>query len=95
MCIVSNIGNDWNRTFPDRYPNVPLQPIFPIPEISRTEFEKLKAEVLELKELLKAAKKFDEATGQPDCEQESKIKFMKQIAEALGLSMDDVFQEPK
>ena len=39
----------------------------------------------------KPAKKFDEATGQPDCEMESKIKFLRQIAEALGLTMDDVF----
>lgn len=62
MCVVSIIGDGWGQDFPKRWPDVPSQPIYPIPEISRAEFDLLKKEVEELKKLLLAAKKFDEAT---------------------------------
>lgn len=91
MCIVSNISDYWQRNLLPMYPSLPVQPSFPIPEISRIEFEALKLEVAELKKLLTAAKEFDEATGQLDCEMEQKVKFLKQIASAVGVSMDDVF----
>ncbi len=90
MCVVSNIGDTYRDMFPKQWPNVPANPVYPIPEISRHEFEALRKEVLELKELLKAAKKFDDATGQPDCEMDHKVKFLKQIAEALGVDMSEV-----
>lgn len=54
------------------------------------EFEALRREVQELKELLKAAKKFDQATGQPDCEMDEKIAFIKQVAEFVGVDLQDV-----
>lgn len=91
MCIVSNIADGWRDNFKPRWPQVPEFPSYPIPEISRAEFDALKREVEALKKLLAEAKKFDEATGQPDCEMESKVKFLKQIAEALGVDMSDVF----
>ena len=91
MCVVSYIGDDWQNGFPMRWPSVPAAPAYPIPEISRAEFEALKREVEALKELLKQAKKYDEATGQPDCEMEHKIGFLKQIAGALGVDLGDVF----
>lgn len=90
MCVVSNIGDNYRDLFPKQWPNVPVNPVYPIPQISRLEFEALKKEVLELKDLLKAAKKFDEATGQSDCEMESKVKFLRQIADALGVDMSEV-----
>jgi hypothetical protein len=94
MCVVSNIGDDWRNKFPDRWPNFPTNPIpqYPIPQISRYEFDELKREMEALKKLLQEAKKFDEATGQQDCEMESKVKFIKQIAEALGVDMTGVFK---
>lgn len=91
MCVVSAIGDNYRDIFPGKWPQVPNNPIFPIPEISREEFDALKKEVLELKDLLKAAKKFDEETGQPDCQMDDKIRFMRQIASALGIGMDDIF----
>lgn len=59
---------------------------------SREEFDRLKKEVEELKLLLKAAQKFDEATGQPHCEQDEKIAFIKKIAEFVGVDLKDVFK---
>lgn len=95
MCMVSNIGTDWTRTFPQSYPNVPR----PIPStwhittdgVSRADFDKLKREVEELKKLLVAAKAYDEATGQPDCEMEEKVDLIKRVAEAVGVDLEDVF----
>lgn len=53
----------------------------------------MKAEVAELKELLLAAKKYDEATGQKDCEMEEKIELLRKIGDALGISLDEVFKD--
>jgi hypothetical protein len=43
--------------------------------VDRTEFESLKQEVEELKKLLKAAKAYDEATGQPNCEMRERKRW--------------------
>ncbi len=91
MCIVSAISDNWTKRLQEYHPQVPLTPVFPIPEITRSEFEDLKKEFNQLKELLKQAKRFDEATGQPDCEMDQKITFLKQTAAALGLEITDVF----
>jgi hypothetical protein len=63
------------------------------PPISRAEFDELKKEVLEMKQLLLAAKAFDEKTGQPDCEQESKVALLRRVAEAVGVSLDEIFEK--
>ena len=59
--------------------------------VLREEFEKLKSDMEELKELLRAARKYDEATGQKNCEMEEKIAFIKKMAEYVGVDMTDVF----
>lgn len=61
--------------------------------MSQEEFDKLKKEVQELKELIKAAQKFDAATNQPDCELDAKIDLIKKIAELVGVNLDDVFKK--
>lgn len=60
-------------------------------EISREDFDALKREVEALRELLLAAKEYDEATGQSDCEMEEKIEFIRQVAEFVGVDVDEVF----
>lgn len=101
MCTVSNVGDSWGQTFPDRYPwwpiippgtspqapNSPIQTIGVDPE----EFRKLKKEVEELKKLLLAAKEFDAATGQPDCEMDEKVDLIRRVAEAVGVDVEEVF----
>jgi hypothetical protein len=100
MCTVSFVGDDYRRTFPDRWPKVdpwridPIQPFTPTPEVSKEDFEKLKREVEELKKLLKAAKRFDDKTGQKDCEMDDKIEFIRKVAKFVGVDIDEVF-EPK
>lgn len=104
MCMVSNIGDDWANKFPQKWPQFnpppphpsPLDPFFPLPTVSQADFDALRREVQELKKLLKAAKKFDQATGQPDCEMEQKVKLIKAIAKLVGVDLGDIFQaEPK
>ena len=83
MCVVSMIGDTWKGNFPTTYPT--------FPEVSKVEFEALRREVEELKKLLVAAKNFDEATGQKDCEMEEKIKFIRQVADSVGVDLSEVF----
>lgn len=100
MCVVSAITDDYMRKFPLKWPNVveparsePLpMPVYqPYPTgPSRAEFDALKKEVEALKELLKAAKKFDEETNQKDCEQAEKVAFMRKLGEMLGVDMSEV-----
>ena len=99
MCVVSNVGDYYNQKWnaypqvnpitPVTVPNQPLflQPAFP----SREEFDALKAEVLEMKDLLIKAKEIDEKTGQKHCEQEDKVKLLKQMADLVGVSLEEVF----
>jgi len=62
------------------------------PAVSKEEFDALKKEVEELKQLLKAAKKFDEETGQPDCHMDDKVEFIKKLAEFVGVDLEDIFK---
>lgn len=104
MSVVSAIGDDYTRRWPERWPNVPLDPppyspveggtttnIKVIVPITREEFNALKEEVEALKELLVAAKHFDEATGQPDCEMDEKVELIRRIAGFVGVDLEDVF----
>lgn len=105
MCSVSNMGDHWRDSFPDRYPGFyPKQPsvspstlpgvMWPdLSQVTRQEFEALKKDIQELKELLKAAKKYDEATNQKDCEMEDKVAFIRKMAEYVGVDMEEVFKK--
>ena len=94
MCTISNVGDGWRDSFPNRYPNfTPSDYTGFVPQVSRAEFDALKNEMSELKELLKAAKKFDEATGQPNCETADKVRLIKEIAALVGVDMADVFDK--
>lgn len=95
MCVVSNIGDQWRQTAPQRFPwiqpyIVPNQ--FP-PALgpTREEFEALKREIEALKRLLTAAKEYDQKTGQPDCEHDAKVVLIKKLAELVGVDMSDIF----
>jgi hypothetical protein len=84
--ITPNIPNnqppfDWSTLF--------VQPI------TREEFDALKAELAAVKELLKAAKIYDEKTGQKDCEDPEKVALFRRLAEITGVSMEDVFPQPE
>lgn len=100
MCVVSNIGDQWKEQFPGKYPNFPINPVpsHPVylpPQVTKEEFDTLRREVQELKKLLKAAKIFDEATGQPHCEMDAKVDLIKQIAKLVGVDLEDIFDDKK
>ena len=107
MCVVSMIGDDWQKMqlpkhpwVSPTYPTTPGYPHFPNgisvhPSPSREEFAALKREVEARKKLLLAAKAYDEATGQPDCEVDEKVDLIKRIAELVGVDISDVFPNSK
>jgi hypothetical protein len=110
MCIVSAIGDDFGRTWPGRHPTWPNPGIYPDsfpdivpspkpyalpPEVSKEEFDQVKRELEALKEALKAAKKYDEISGAPDCEMDTKIAAIRALCQAFGISLEDVFPSKK
>lgn len=92
MCVVSMVTDDWNQRFPKQYPifnpTDKINDIFGV--VTRKEFEALKKEIEALKALLVAAKKYDEDTGQPNCEKEENIQLIKNIAKAVGIDLEDL-----
>ena len=51
MCIVSNVGDYYGRAFPSRWPEIDLSRATISAPVSRQEFDALKKEVEELKDL--------------------------------------------
>lgn len=96
MCVVSFIGDDFKKRFPQQWPGVdpfsPLTPADVFDKITRSEFDSLRNEVAELKKLLIAAKEYDKNTGQPDCEMEEKVSLIKAVGKMVGVNMDEVFK---
>lgn len=89
MCVTSMIGDYYQ----ERYDHHPLQPLTWInmpPAVSRDEFDALRKDVEEMKELLKRAKDYDERTGQPDCEIEDKMAMLRRLADLLGVDLSSV-----
>lgn len=105
MCIVSNIGDSYKDGFPNRWPNITL-PMNPVPMpgpphpyqtilttgVTQEDFDKLKAEVQELRKLLEAAIEFDKKTGQPDCQMDEKVAFIKEVARFVGVDLSKIFK---
>lgn len=60
------------------------------PAATKQDIEDLRKELNELKKLLKAAGEYDAATGQPNCEQEEKIKAFRILAKLLDVDLKDV-----
>jgi hypothetical protein len=93
MCTMSMVADDYLRrmgptVIPGWQPGQPVTtPFVNITLVSRDEFDALKREVEELKLLLQAAKRYDEKTGQPDCENADKLALIKRVAEALGVDL--------
>jgi archaellum component FlaC len=58
--------------------------------VTRYEFDELKREVLEMKELLKRAIEYDKKNNEPDCHIDEKIEKLRKIAELVGVDLKDV-----
>lgn len=104
MCTVSMVGDhfqdqwkDWRDKLPPAgtSPLIPINTPAPMPfvtiGVSQQEFDDLKKEVEQMKKLLIKAKLYDEANNEPNCEMESKVAFLKQVAEYVGVNLDEIF----
>lgn len=99
MCSVSMIGQHYDDMWKKQpwYPQPGLgggvSTITIGPAVTRAEFDDLRRQVAEMKELLKRAKKYDEDNGEPDCEIDDKMERLRQIATIVGINLDDVLQK--
>lgn len=90
MCSVSMVGDQYANKWGQGGIGLPYQPLSPSGP-TQQQFDELKKEVLEMKLLLLKAKQEDKEAGRPDCEMEAKVAILKKVAEAVGVSLDDVF----
>jgi len=94
MCVVSMVGDHYNEWYPKVYPDVfpswPPETVRLPDSITRQEFDALKKTVEEMRDLLKRAIKYDEDNDEPHCEVEEKMALLRRVAEAVGISLDDV-----
>lgn len=88
MCTVSMVGDHYNERWQQYTPDLSRAPLHIITPPSRAEFDALKREVEEMKELLHAAKRIDTVTGQPDCEMESKLAVLRAVADLVGVDIE-------
>lgn len=92
MCTVSMIGDHYRDKWAPAAPAYPATPNIPliINPVTREEFDALRRDVLEMKALLRRAKAYDEANGEPDCEMDEKLAVLKKVAELVGVDLSDV-----
>lgn len=97
MCMVSAVGDNFKDSFPQKWPQfvpetTPTPQIIRLPsEVSKSDFDALRQEVIELKKLLTAAAAFDKSTGQRHCEMDEKVALIRALAKMVGVDLGDVF----
>lgn len=96
MCTVSFVGDTWRERIPNDYPWTVPSPnsnpiVWPPAAPSQEEFDQLKRDVEEMRKELVVARQQDIEDGNPDCEMEEKIAFIRGIAEFVGIDLDEVF----
>lgn len=89
MCTYSMIADHYINKWPQQYPSIYITP----EQITRSEFEALRKEMSDLKELLVKAKEYDAQTGQPDCEMADKVAILKKVAELVGIDITNSLPE--
>lgn len=92
MCVVSFVGGHFEDKWKPLKPYTTFTTSNFISEVTKEEFEALKKEVLEMKELLRKAKIYDEVNNEPNCELESKMEFLRGVAKLVGIDLDDVLK---
>jgi hypothetical protein len=94
MCAVSMIGDfykdKWTSPLTGKIGTLPWP--YDYVQFPRSEFEALKREVLEMKELLKRAAEYDKKNNEPHCEMADKVQILRNVARIVGISLDDVIE---
>lgn len=100
MCVVSMIGDHFHDKWNTPYNQNIIKEIeiwrnsnFPKPNVTREEFDNLKKEVLDMKELLKKAFDYDKKNNEPNCEIEEKIATLKRVANLFGIDINTILKE--
>jgi hypothetical protein len=63
--------------------------------VSREEFEQLRKDVMEMKELLKKAIQYDIIHDEPACENEEKYEFLRKVAALVEVNLEDILPKKK
>lgn len=103
MCVVSNMGDQFTKTWPIPLPGpvptpmwpqqLPYSQPMPAPQIAPAPYPgPTREQFEEFLDLFRAAKKIDAYLGTPDCEMEEKLAVLKEHAKRLGLNPDEVFK---
>jgi hypothetical protein len=102
MCVVSNIGDYGRDMWPGLPPPKTIEPYMPmvwpgvVPTVVGQPYNgPTKEQFEEFLELLRAARKFDVATGQAGCPAESKTAWMREMAILVGVDpkkVDEILQ---
>lgn len=100
MCVVSMIvdhyGDKWRQPGWQQPPTPGFDALqVHLTQITRLEFDQLKKEVLDMKELIKKALDYDKKNDEPDCQKDEKVQIVKDVAKLVGVSLDDLFPEGK
>lgn len=104
MCVSSMVGDFYrDKWSPQPWwlnisPTAPYHQFIPgqvpgaVPAvpISRKEFDDLKREVLDMKEMLKRAKEYDARNGEPECEIDEKMDLLRRVAKLVRVDLGDV-----
>ena len=90
MCVASMVGDFYHEKW--QQPFYTWTTTNNIEYATKEDVESLRKEVLEMKELLKRAIKYDRDNGEPDCQLEEKIATLKKIAEIVGVDIEEVFK---
>ena len=93
MCVVSFIGDHYQDKWKPIFPQTTTSYTFTSTGPTQEEFDKLKKEVEEMKELLRKAKIYDEVNNEPNCEMEDKMNFLRMVAKYVGIDLDDVLKK--
>lgn len=92
MCVVSMVGDHYTdkwQPWNQKIDNSGLNNYFN--NVSRKEFDDLKKEVIDMKELLIKAKEYDKINNEPNCEIEGKVELLKKIADLVGVDLKEIF----
>lgn len=100
MCFVSYVGDSYGEKFPKKYPWLDgMQQASGtstaggfVYGVTRTEFEALRDDVKEMKEILISAKLYDESNAEEPCFKEEKVELLRRIAELVGVDLEDLLE---